>query len=97
MDIFDPMIAVKSAIDAAVQAAKNHDESMAQRHLLTVRKEIEIARLQKEQAEEIHKMDVIHMRRTQIIDWIGHLLVENAKDMTPGILSSAQLLIQMLR
>ena len=89
--------AFQSVISAGVEAAKNHDDAVTQRALISAQKQFQIAQLDYQRAIETKNLEDIHQRRMQLIKGISDLLVTNASNLTPEILSASQILLQALR
>ncbi len=91
------MEVLDSAFSAAVEKARNHEDAVTERALISAQKELQIVEKRGRNDALKQNQQDRHEERMEMLRGIRELLVNNAQHLTPQIFDAAQMLIQTLR
>lgn len=91
------MDALKQALSAGVEIARNREIGQTQRAAILAEKEVRIAQISGEIQRGMANDRQKHEQKMELIAIIKDLLVPNANTLTPEITSTAQMLLQILK
>ena len=87
----------QTALNAGVAIYAKAEDAKTQRALITAQKEIAALTVEAETQKAMHSEELLHERRMKALQIIEDLLMSHAENLTPGILSAAQLMINCLQ
>lgn len=88
---------LKQALSAGVEIARNHEIGQTQRAAILAEKEVRITQISGEIQRGMANDRMEHEQKMELIGAVKDLLVSNANNLTPEIISAAQMLLQELR
>ena len=89
--------AFQTALKAGVEIYAKAEDAKTQRALILAEKEVQALSIKAETQKAMHREDLLHESRMQILHIVESLLVNHAESLTPEILSITQLLLSSLR
>lgn len=97
MAVNSAMEAFQTALQVGVEIYAKAEDAKTQRALITAQKEIAALTVEAETQKTMHSEELLHERRMKVLQIIEDLLMSQAENLTPGILSAAQLMINCLQ
>ena len=97
MAVNSAMEAFQTALQVGVEIYAKAEDAKTQRALITAQKEIAALTVEAETQKAMHSEELLHERRMKVLQIIEDLLMSHAENLTPGILSAAQLMINCLQ
>lgn len=88
---------LREALNAGVEIARANEIGRTQRTAILANKEVEIAKISEEIKRGMASDRLKHEQKMELIRIVSGLLVPNAKELTPDIVSAAQMVLQTLK